>query len=564
MTSIVNTSSLARMLVKESPVGILVAVFFGLLAGFSYSLIIPIVMSAFSMGEGAEGKAHIFSSFTKEALSIIFFVNCLFIFIFRSVSTVLISYITRGAAAKLRVDLCKKIPRLPIASVERIEMPRIINILTRDIQSVAGSANALPSVCISILTIFALLAYVIYLSPVFFAVTAFMLAVGVAGFVFPMRYATIRMEKARAAEDNLQEGVRGLVLGIKELKLSKTKSSAYIDDAIVQAEHEILGWGRAGDAIMLATLAYGQLIASLIIGVITFYIGDLFPVSNTEIFGVIMVLLYILGPLSVILGGVPVLKMGAVSLGRISTFVEEKEEELCSLERSPNWKKVRLNNICYSYVQNNENTFSLKPISLELEKGSIYYIVGANGSGKSTLGKLLTLHYTPTEGDIYFDDVVVSNENRGAFRESISAIYSDYYLFQSIYGNAGKLSEEKIRHYLKYLGLEGKTEYAQNQFTTTKLSDGQRRRLALLAALLDDRDLYLFDEWAADQDPKFKDIFYREVLPDLKAMNKLVVIITHDDRYFDCADKLIFMEDGKIQSVSDQSFKGNKNAVKEK
>ncbi|CDG83359.1 hypothetical protein [Janthinobacterium agaricidamnosum] len=62
--------------------------------------------------------------------------------------------------------------------------------------------------------------------------------------------------------------------------------------------------------------------------------------------------------------------------------------------------------------------------------------------------------------------------------------------------------------------------------------------------------MYLFGEWAAGQDRLFKRVFYTRLLPDLKARGKTVILITHDDAYFHCADRVIKLEDGHLQSVS--------------
>ena len=94
-----------------------------------------------------------------------------------------------------------------------------------------------------------------------------------------------------------------------------------------------------------------------------------------------------------------------------------------------------------------------------------------------------------------------------------------------------------------------KVTYQNNRFSTLNLSDGQRRRLALLVAYLEDKDIYLFDEWAADQDPEFREIYYRKILPELKARGKLIVVLTHDSRYFDCADKVVWLDQGQITQV---------------
>jgi putative ATP-binding cassette transporter len=108
--------------------------------------------------------------------------------------------------------------------------------------------------------------------------------------------------------------------------------------------------------------------------------------------------------------------------------------------------------------------------------------------------------------------------------------------------------EEKARVYLKRLLLDSKVKIREGELSTTALSQGQRKRLALLTAYLEDRPIYVFDEWAADQDPSYKEIFYLALLPELKKRNKLVVVITHDDSYFHVADRLIKLNNGQVES----------------
>lgn len=94
--------------------------------------------------------------------------------------------------------------------------------------------------------------------------------------------------------------------------------------------------------------------------------------------------------------------------------------------------------------------------------------------------------------------------------------------------------------------LSHKVKIEQGRLSTIDLSQGQRKRLALLTAYLEERPIYVFDEWAADQDPYFKNIFYLELLPQLKARNKTVFVISHDDRYYDIADRLIKLDEGQV------------------
>ena len=71
----------------------------------------------------------------------------------------------------------------------------------------------------------------------------------------------------------------------------------------------------------------------------------------------------------------------------------------------------------------------------------------------------------------------------------------------------------------------------------------------MIVALLEDRPLYVFDEWAADQDPEFRRYFYEELIPALKRQGKAVLAVSHDDRYFHCADRVVTMDYGKIRSI---------------
>ncbi len=204
----------------------------------------------------------------------------------------------------------------------------------------------------------------------------------------------------------------------------------------------------------------------------------------------------------------------------------------------------------FGYSRLSDHAFSVGPIDAHINQGEITFIVGGNGSGKSTLAKIISLHYLATSGRIAFDDVPISQENINSYRQQIACIYSDYYLFKQLHSEIAHSTTPEllaqVDFYLEVLELKGKVELRDGYFTTLHLSDGQRRRLALLVAFLDNKSLYVFDEWAADQDPEFKRIFYYDILPNLKAQGKSVIAISHDDRYFDIADKLLIMENGQL------------------
>src|SRR5688500_3979755 len=181
-----------------------------------------------------------------------------------------------------------------------------------------------------------------------------------------------------------------------------------------------------------------------------------------------------------------------------------------------------------------------------LQPGEVVFIAGGNGSGKSTLAKIITGLYPPESGEIRLDGRVVNDTNRDEYRQLFSAVFSDFYLFDDLLGLEKPNLDAQARGYLEQLHLEHKVKVVDGKFSTTALSQGQRKRLALLTAYLEDRPIYLFDEWASDQDPMFKEIFYTRILPDLKACRKTVIAITHDDKYFDLADRLLKLDSGKL------------------
>ena len=212
------------------------------------------------------------------------------------------------------------------------------------------------------------------------------------------------------------------------------------------------------------------------------------------------------------------------------------------------WGPLRLSGVTHSYGgDNGSDGFVLGPVNLEIKAGELLFITGGNGSGKTTLAKLLLGLYVPDQGEIYLNGELVTDERREEYRQHFSAVFSDFYLFRTFFGlDAGHL-DRTAQDYLARLQLNHKVKIEDGVLSTVELSQGQRKRLALLSAYLEDRPIYVFDEWAADQDPLFKEIFYFQLLPELKRRGKAVVVISHDDRYYSVADRVIKLDYGKVQ-----------------
>lgn len=544
-----KSHTLNGILWASSPKWMVFAVAAGLLSGVGYAVVIPFVLH--SLAPASEGNA-VFGFFSvpssPSGLATLFFVNCLLILVAKSLALILVEVLAKGAAVEMRVRLYRKIQRLPIDRLEQLGPSKLINILSQDIPNLSKTMGTLPFIWVAAVTVVGLLGYLLMLDVLIFGFVTVCLVLGALTYQLPILAGVRVLNRSRDQHDTIQEGTRGLLYGAKELKLNGQKLQEFMDEALLNPEKKALRDDRVGNAILTAAVTYGDLISFFVIGVTAYLLPLVVSVSDAELYGIIMVLLYITGPVASILNYFPTLNVGKIALARVAELENEVEEAQGSPLPLPAWKKLTLFDVSYHYQgDHGEPGFGLDPIGAEFLRGQISFIVGGNGSGKSTLAKMISQHYLPSSGHVCLGSTVIDAQTRSAAREQISAIYSDFHTFPKLYGFNDSLSEQKTQSYLSYLELDQKIKIQDGVISQTDLSDGQKRRLALLTALLEDRDIYLFDEWAADQDPRFKDIFYRRILHDLKAKNKVVIVITHDDRYFECADQIVVMENGGVK-----------------
>jgi putative ATP-binding cassette transporter len=260
-------------------------------------------------------------------------------------------------------------------------------------------------------------------------------------------------------------------------------------------------------------------------------------------------------PLQILLTSFPALSRAAVAARTVEELglaLDSQRREAAAPESATTaapWERLDLVAVTHAYRrENEEDSFLLGPIDLSFRPGEIVFFVGGNGSGKTTLAKLLLGLYAPESGEIRFAGETVDDGNRERYREHFAAVFADFFVFERLLGLDAAALDATARGYLAKLHLAQKVRVEDGRLSTVDLSQGQRKRLALLTAYLEDRPIYLFDEWAADQDPLFKEIFYLELLPELKARGKTVFVISHDDRYFQVADRIVKMDYGQVES----------------
>jgi putative pyoverdin transport system ATP-binding/permease protein len=474
---------------------------------------------------------------------------------FRFVSSFLLTRLTQRAQFELSLTLCRRFLSLPLRSFEQVGSARLLATLTDDVNTIIGSFTNVPLLLMHASVVLGCLVYLAWLSwQVLLVILGFM-ALGVASYRLPMLRAQRHFRSARESWDQLLKHYRGLVDGIKELKLNAGRREAFVAERLEVSARDRMRHMVSGATTYAAAESWGQTIAFLALGLLVFVVPEFLPAQAATLSGFALATLYMLTPLEVLMSQLPGLARGAVAVQRVEalgiTLAALPAEKAVAPLRGGElpWQSLELRAVRHSYFrEGEEERFTLGPIDLVVHPGELVFIVGGNGSGKTTLAKILVGLYRPEDGEILLDGQPLAEEDLDRFRQLFATVFSDFFLFDRLLGLEGRDLDARAAHYLEVLRLERKVDVRDGSLSTIDLSTGQRKRLALLTAYLEDRPIYLFDEWAADQDPSFKALFYRELLPELRSRGKTVLVISHDDHYYDVADRLIKLSEGRIES----------------
>jgi len=462
------------------------------------------------------------------------------------------NYVGQHIIAKLRKELGEKVLSAPIEQIERYRSHRLIPVLTHDVDTISDFAFAFAPLAISLTMTLGCLGYLAMLSWPMFLLILMAIAIGTVVQYIARSRGREGFETAREAEDDLQKHYNAIAEGAKELRIHRPRRHRMFVQRIQRTASFICETQiRAINTFVIAK-SFGSMLFFVVIG-LALAMQSMWPSADkTVMSGFVLVLLYMKGPLENLIGTLPIVSRAQIAFRRIAELSERfsspEPHLLLSDQGSRNEAvhSLELTDVSYSFapVEGSE-PFRLGPVNIRITQGDIIFIVGSNGCGKTTLIKLLLGLYTPQQGEIRLNGKPVTAETRDDYRQLFTTIFADYYLFDDVVQGDRQLPQEAAQ-YLKRLEIAHKVSVRDGVFTTTDLSTGQRKRLALVNAWLEERPVLVFDEWAADQDPAFRRIFYTELLPDLKRAGKTIIVISHDDRYFDVADQLVRMEAGKV------------------
>lgn len=454
-----------------------------------------------------------------------------------------------GKVVKLRKKLFYIVLDTRQEKYEKIDLGRIYTCINNDMEILGNNIRDIITVLTNALTIIACFGYLAFLNFKCFIVSLIIFVVAVSLQMIYVNQQEKIFIKLMMFQQNVYNALDSLAKGHKELVVNRRKKNEFKEDfSLVNKQYtdtRIYAEKKKTNMFIL-----GQSLLYVVIGCVIFLYPVLFKhVPFTVLQSYALVFLFILSPVSYLVDLLPRAIETNVSYGRIKQLINELEvnvEEMDEVETITHVDSIELKDVCYQYQsdQPEEEGFEIGPINFKLEANKIHFIVGSNGSGKSTLVKILTGLYEETSGNVLINGEKTTANKRC---ELFSSVYSDYYLFKKLYGISTEGKEKEIQYYLEQLRIQKKVTIQDRELSTVELSSGQRKRVALLLCYLDDKDIYVFDEWAADQDMVFREFFYKELLPRMKAEGKTVIAITHDDRYFDVADQVIHMDMGKVR-----------------
>ena len=539
-----NLSRLVRFLLRGPKRTLLVLLATGLLSGVCSAGLLAVVNVLVHQTGGV-----------PRALALLFAALAVAKIAAHGVSQLSLVYLVQDAVLDLGLKLCAQVTRTSLRTLEKKGPSHILAVLTDDVSTVAWALQCVPGLTINGAVLVGGAVYLAWLSWTIFLGVVGLMLVGTLTYKILHDRAFRVIYAARESRASLFRHFRSLTEGIKELLMHRGRREAFLSEDVTQTALSLRHLNLVATKQYLIADAWTQLLFYGLIGAILLVFADLLKLPGESLTGYVFTILYLMNPLWAVIGTVPTLIRGQVALEKIEglalgfdSLEEDREADMGFLPQTLQTASLELEGVVFSYEDDGpgNDRFVLGPVDFRLGPGDLVFIVGGNGSGKSTFVKLLVGLYRQRLGEIRLGGRPIADSNRDWYRQHFSVVFSDFYLFEKFLGLDKKTLDVRAQMYLRRLALDQKVQVTDQRLSTTDLSQGQRRRLALLTAYLEDRPFYVFDEWAADQDPQYKEVFYTELLPELRARGKAVAVITHDDRYFHLGDRIIKLDEGKI------------------
>ena len=533
--------SVLGSIVRPSRALVVLSTLAGAASGVCGVALIGLVREAIERGpSGARGLAVAFAGL------------CLTAALTRVVAQASTIRLAHGSVARLVGDLSRKVAALPLRDFEGLDQAALLAVLTEDIGIVAGALASFPLVAMNLAIVAVCLVYLGWQAPAVLGCgLAFALVAGL-GHKLASGRGLRDLRRARRDQDRLVGHFRTLIGGFRELKQNRGRREAFLSTSLEDAAGAVRDRSVSGLTAFAVAGTWGQLSYFGFMGLVVFALPAFVAIEGPALAASVLVILYLMVPFDVLMTWNASLARARASLARIDAF-------LPSLEARDGGDRpggptpafadsLALEGVTYSYrgPSGDDEGFALGPVDLVIRPGEMVFVAGGNGSGKTTLIKLLAGLYAADSGRVVLDGRAVDRQGREGYRQLFSVIFADGHLFGDLAAIDPDGPDRRARAWLERLGLGGLVRVEGGAFSTTAVSQGQRGRLALLSACLEDRPIVILDEWAANQDSGFKRVFYHEILPELRATGKTLIVISHDDEYEDVADRVLRLRDGRL------------------
>jgi cyclic peptide transporter len=533
-----------RLLRSESAIDLRRMFAVAVIAGLSNAMVLAVINSAADPAAQANGMTRL----------AIMFVTVLIVY---SISQRYLMFEASKEIERIihrvRSRLTAAVRDSELAEIERIGRTRIYNAISKEIQALAQNTNTLVAVSqMSLLVVFATL-YLLALSPTAFLIALVFMSIAVAIYLRRLRVVNKAIQDSLGAEYGLHELLEGILEGFKEVKLNALRSEQISDD-LLEASLDAAESRVTAQSELTRNYVFTQNVFFLLLATMVFLVPLLTDIGSQTIVKLTTAILFVTSAIAGVVSSVPIFINANASAGNIMTLqraIGAPPRLLSETGRvavaPPSFRRITVNDVSFSYGDAGEAGFHVGPFNITFDAGETVFISGGNGSGKSTFMRLLTSLYWPREGYLAIDGQPVTHDNVEAYRALFTAVFSEYHLFKRLYGVAPEALAE-VPQLLELFEIDDKIALIDGAFSTVNLSAGQRKRLALIVALLERRPICVLDEWAADQDPLFRRKFYEELLPMFKARGMTIIAFSHDDRYFHVAERRLHMEEGRIVS----------------
>lgn len=487
----------------------------------------------------------------EATFAVAFFGVCAFVLASSSLSMTLLSRLAESNLYNLRMRLSRHILSAPFETLQALGPHRLMAALTDDIGAAVEALDALPTLFIASATLVTVLCYLDFLAPQLLLLVLSFLLLGVLGFRLLQGRAMRWLRLAREADNMLFRHFCAITDGFKELKMDVRRRRAFLDDEMRRAAETFRERRNEARLVYVFANRWGQSLYFVLIGVILLVLPHYAEISRETSTGFTLAILFLGGPISTILDAVPAIGMGVTALRNIETLglgrSAERDASTAAVAERPS--TLELVAIRHRYPGTAGEGHQVGPLNLKLQPGELVFLTGGNGSGKTTMALIMLGLLTPDAGEIKLAGRPVARDDIDSYRQNFASVFADAHVFDRLLGYSSEEALTKAEELLFTLRLDRQVKIEGGRFSTVDLSRGQRKRLALLSAYLTDRPFFLFDEWAAEQDPDFRDYFYETMLPELKARGKTIIVITHDDRYFHLSDRLLRMRNGQLEDI---------------